>query len=134
MNGIGHWVISHKAASKSTPCGGFRIEKRRRLVLGSSDAYQRNNFNMPRILHLSIHRKTLKWLTQDVLWHLVMSLWMQSSNHSFVISSNLLMLDKMFCFFAFSFVSTKTPIYWLFPYLFGTFPQSFLRRSLSQPI
>ena len=49
------------------PRGGFRMETNKQvLALDSSDAYLRNNFNEPRVLHLPKHRKALKSLTWDV--------------------------------------------------------------------
>lgn len=48
----------------------LRMEKNRMLAWENEDAYQRNAFNKPRLLHLSIHRKVLKSLTWGVcfLW------------------------------------------------------------------
>ena len=67
--------------------GEFRMEKNRILTLESWDAYQRNNFNEPRLLHLPIYRKALKSLT----WHA----WF------FVISTNLLSFDYIVAFLFF---------------------------------
>lgn len=42
---------------------GFRMRKRRILAPNSWDAWPRNDFSEPRILHLPIHRKVLNSLT-----------------------------------------------------------------------
>ena len=48
---------------------GFRMEKNRILAPDKS-AYQRNNFHEPRLLHLPIHRKGLKFINLRYLFFL----------------------------------------------------------------
>ena len=43
------------AAPDGAPSGKFRMEKNRRLALGSCDAYLRNHFSEPRLWHIEKH-------------------------------------------------------------------------------
>ena len=46
----------------------LRMWKHRILAPGSWDAYQRNDFSEPRLLHLPIYRRVLNFLTWDILF------------------------------------------------------------------
>ena len=46
----------------------LRMWKHRILAPGSWDAYQRNVFSEPRLLHIPVHRKVLNFLTWDILF------------------------------------------------------------------
>ena len=51
----------------------LKMRMHRILAPGSWGAYQRNDFNEPWLLHLSIHRKALNSLTWDVWFSLINS-------------------------------------------------------------
>ena len=46
----------------------LRMWKHRILAPGRWDAYQRNDFSEPRLLHLLVHRKALNFLAWDILF------------------------------------------------------------------
>ena len=55
--------------TEDSPCPHARVHpegiqdgENKVLVLESLGTYQRNDFNEPRLLHLPVHRKTLKFL------------------------------------------------------------------------
>ena len=53
------------SATAATTTGhheGIRMERRRILAPGIWDAYERNDFSEPRLLHLPIHRKALNFI------------------------------------------------------------------------
>ena len=71
----------------------------------SYGAYQRNNFNKPRLLHLHKHREMLNSFTQGVWFSLINS---RSSDYLVFVYKNFLCI-------------------WLHPSIFKTIPQSYLR-------
>ena len=52
-----------------------RLKKNRILAPDSWDAYERNDFNNPRLLHLPIHRRTLNSLTWCLVFLINNNLW-----------------------------------------------------------
>ena len=64
---------SHQTAATpfGEPHGSSGCEKHRILAPDSWDAYQRNNFSEPRLLHLPIYRKALNSFTWDVWFSLI---------------------------------------------------------------
>ena len=64
---------SHQTAATlyREPQGSFGCEKHRLLSQESWDAYERNDFSMPRLLHPPIHRNVLNSLTWDIWFSLI---------------------------------------------------------------
>ena len=67
----GHQVSSH--CSHNCNMRGFRMEKSKIMALNSWGAYQKNDFNEPRLLHLPIHKKVLNSLSWNVYFYLTNS-------------------------------------------------------------
>ena len=86
---------------------GFRVRKHQILALQSWGAYQWNDFNEPRLLHLPIHRKALNCLTWDI--------WFSFMN------------SKLSMFWPPGLCGRNSYISWM---LFGTVPQSHLRGCI----
>ena len=61
------WCSSHQIAAAPYGEEAPDIKKHRMLAPDSWDAYERNDFSEPRLLHLPIHRKALNSLTW-VIW------------------------------------------------------------------
>ena len=110
----GHYVISHCGHPRLCTLR-FRMEKNRILV-PSKDAYQENNFNKPRLLHLPIHRKVLSPLERSVFS---------------LIDTNILMFNYLLFIYLWFLFCKNFFISWFLPHLFGTVPQSF-KRDCSQ--
>ena len=73
-----------------------------------------------RLLHLPIRRRALNLLTWDVWFSLTVIFWLKRLKET-----------TCFCFvFCFLWVCKNSYIFWLFPYLFGTVPQSYLRGCI----
>ena len=91
--------------SYGEPCWKLRI-----VAPDGWDAYQRNDFSEPRLLHLPTHTIALNSLTSDTRFSLI--------------NSNLLKswLPGLCC--------KNSPISWLLPHLFAAVSQSFLRSYL----
>ena len=53
----------------------LRVWKCKLLTPDSWDAYERNDFNQPKLLHLPIHRKALNFLTWDIWFPLSIRSW-----------------------------------------------------------
>lgn len=69
----GHQAFSHSSHPQWCALRGYRTEKSKMLALGSQGAYQRIDFNEPRLLPLPILRKMLNSLTWDAWFSLINS-------------------------------------------------------------
>ena len=96
-------------------------EKHRILAPDSWDAYERNDFSDPRLLHLTIHRKALNSLTWDI--------WFSLINHNLLIARLLIFNLSIFNL---PFVAMLLLIYNLAPPLTSSeqFSQGYLRYCL----
>ena len=91
---------------------GFRMEKNRILAPDKS-AYQRNDFREPRLLHLPIHRKGLKFINLRYLFF--------PYQYSFDIPTTWFLSQIPLCI-------------WLLPYPFRTDPPSCLPSGLKSSV
>ena len=63
-------ALSHCSHPQLCTPREFRLERRSILAPYSQDAYQKDDFHEPKLLHLPIHRKELSYLTWDVWFSL----------------------------------------------------------------
>ena len=91
----------------------LRMWKCRILAPDSGDAYERNDFNKPRLLHPHIHRKVLNSLTWDIWFSLI-------HKNTFDVETTC----PLFTNFCITWLLLPTPT------LSGQFSQGYLRCSL----
>ena len=102
-----HLAVSHCSHPSQCTLRKLKMIKHRILAPGSWGAYQRNDFSVARLMHLSIHRKALNSLTWEIWFNFI--------------NSNLLMFQPS------GFVA-KSPIYPGSPhFLFRTVSHHYLR-------